>query len=65
MSKPEQIHRTLKARGTRLSDFLKRELAHSAERPTMQEWLERTKDAKPIRTRRTPAQVIRDLRASR
>jgi hypothetical protein len=45
-----------------LSDFLKKELARSAERPTMEEWLERTKQAKPIRARSTPARVIRELR---
>ncbi|MGA2038023.1 MAG: hypothetical protein ABSH42_02005 [Bryobacteraceae bacterium] len=66
---PEPVHRTLKSRAARegmsLSDFLKRELARSAERPTMQEWLERAQDAPPIRSKRTPAQVIRELRDSR
>jgi hypothetical protein len=45
-----------------LSDFLKRELARVAERPTMREWLERTEQVKPNRARRSPAQVIRELR---
>lgn len=66
---PEHVHGTLKSRAARegmsLSDFLKRELARAAERPTMQEWLERTQQAKPIRTRRSPAQVVRELRDSR
>jgi plasmid stability protein len=66
---PDDVHRTLKARAVRegmsLSDFLKKELARAAERPTMQEWLERTQQAKPIRSRRSAAHVIRKLRDSR
>ncbi len=63
---PEQVHSTLKARAARegmsLSDFIKRELERAAERPTMQEWLERTQSAKPIRAKRSAAQIIRELR---
>ena len=63
---PEQVHSTLKARAARegmsLSDFIKRELERVAKRPTAQEWLERTQQAKPIPTKRTAAQVIRELR---
>ena len=63
---PEQVHRTLKARAARegmsLSDFIKKELEHSAERPTMREWLESTRQAKPISTKRSAAQIIRELR---
>jgi antitoxin FitA len=63
---PETVHGTLKARAARegmsLSDFLKRELERVAERPTMQEWLERTQQAKPIAAKRTAAQVLRELR---
>lgn len=66
---PESVHGTLKSRAARegmsLSDFIKRELKRVAERPTMQEWLERTQQAKPIRSRRTAAQVIRQLRDER
>jgi plasmid stability protein len=66
---PEQVHGILKSRAARegmsLSDFLKRELARAAERPTMQEWLEHTQQGKPIHARRSPAQVIRELRDSR
>ena len=66
---PEHVHSTLKSRAARegmsLSDFLKKELARAAERPTMQEWLERVQQAGPIRTRRTPAQILRELRDSR
>ena len=66
---PDQVHGTLKARAARegmsLSDFLKRELARSAERPSMQEWLERTQQVKPLRSKQSAAQVIRELRDSR
>jgi antitoxin FitA len=63
---PEQVHRILKARAARegmsLSDFIKLELESSAERPTMREWLERTRQAKPIPTKRSAAQIIRAMR---
>lgn len=66
---PEQVHRTLKARAARegmsLSDFIKRELEHSVQRPTMQEWLDRVAQNKPIRARQSAAQIIRELRDSR
>lgn len=66
---PEDVHRTLKARAARegmsLSDFIKRELKRSAEQPSMLEWLERTKQLKPIRGKQTAAQIIRELRDSR
>jgi plasmid stability protein len=63
---PDQVHGILKARAARegmsLSDLIKRELQHSAERPTMREWLERTRQAKPIPSKRSAAQIIRELR---
>lgn len=66
---PEEIHRVLKSRATRegmsLSDFIKRELARVAEKPSIQEWLDRTLQAKPIIGSRTSAQIIRELRDSR
>jgi len=66
---PDSVHGTLKSRAARegmnLSDFIKRELERVAERPTMQEWLDRTQQARPIPTRRTAAKVIRDLRDER
>jgi plasmid stability protein len=66
---PDQVHRTLKSRAARegmsLSDFIKRELERSAERPTMQEWLERVAQTKPIPARRSAAEVIREMRNSR
>lgn len=66
---PEQVHSTLKARAARegmsLSDFIKRELERTVERPTMREWLERTQMAKPIPGKRSAAQVVRELRDTR
>lgn len=66
---PDFVHGTLKSRAARegmsLSDFIKRELERVAERPTMQEWLERTQQAKPIRAKRTAMQVVRELRDER
>ena len=66
---PEEVHSTLKARAARegmsLSDFIKRELASSAERPTMREWLEMTQRAKPIHSKQSAAQIIRELRDTR
>jgi len=63
---PDRVHSTLKSRAARqgmsLSDFLKRELERVAERPSMQEWLETTRRAKPIPSKTTAAQVIRELR---
>ena len=66
---PEHVHGTLKSRAARegmsLSDFIKRELEHAAERPTMREWLERTQQAKAITAKRTAAEVLRELRDER
>ena len=66
---PDSVHGTLKSRAARegmsLSDFIKRELERVVERPTMQEWLERTQQAKPISSTRNVAQVIRELREER
>ncbi len=63
---PDEVHRVLKARAVRegmsLSDFLKRELAITAERPSLQEWLEQTKQIKPIGSKVNSAQVVRKLR---
>lgn len=66
---PEQVHRTLKSRAARegmsLSDFLKRELERSAERPTMREWLEQTRQSKPMRYKQSAARIVRTLRDER
>ena len=66
---PEPVHGTLKARAARegmsLSDYIKRELERSAERPTMREWLELTQRAKPIPAEGGAARIIRQLRDAR
>lgn len=66
---PDSVHGTLKSRAARegmsLSDFIKRELERVAERPTMQEWLARTRNAKPIPAKMRAARVIRELRDER
>jgi antitoxin FitA len=66
---PDKVHGILKARAARegmsLSDFIKRELVRTAERPSMVEWLERKEQAKPIFSKSSPAQAIRELRNSR
>jgi antitoxin FitA len=66
---PERVHGILKARAARegmsLSDFLKRDLERAAERPTMREWLERTEQAKAIPSKRSAAQIVRELRDGR
>ncbi len=65
----DEVHSKLKSRAARegmsLSDFVKRELKRSASLPTMQEWLETTRQAKPIPTDISSAQMIRKLRDSR
>ena len=66
---PEQVHSTLKARAARegmsLSDFIKRELERTVERPTMREWLMRTQQAKTISTKRSAARIVRESRDAR
>jgi len=66
---PDHVHGTLKSRAARegmsLSDFLNKELARVAERPTIEEWLDRAQQAKPLRGKTSPAQAIRELRDSR
>jgi plasmid stability protein len=66
---PEDVHGILKARAARegisLSDYIKRELEHSAERPSMREWLDLTGNMKPIPSKRSAAQMVRELRDAR
>jgi plasmid stability protein len=66
---PGEVHSTLKARAARegisLSDFIKRELKHMAERPSAREWLERTRQAKPIPSVKSAARIVRELRDER
>jgi hypothetical protein len=66
---PDSVHGILKARAARegisLSDFLKRELQHVAERPSMTEWLERTAQAKPLVMNRSSVEIVREMRDSK
>jgi nicotinamide mononucleotide adenylyltransferase len=66
---PDEVHSTLKARAARevmsLSDFIKKELERAAERPTMREWLESARQAKPVSGKRSAAQIVRALRDAR
>ena len=63
---PDPLHRKLKARaaleGKSLSDYLLREIGRVAERPTMDEIVERLARLSPVNSRVPPAQVIRDER---
>ena len=65
---PDTVHGILKARAARegmsLSDLIKRELEHIAQRPSMGEWLERVSKAKPVRSKVSSAELIRELRDS-
>jgi antitoxin FitA len=66
---PDHVHGILKARAARegmnLSDYIKRELEHIAERPSMREWLDLTQKMKPIPAKRSGAQIVRELRDAR
>jgi len=66
---PDEVHRTLKARAARegmsLSDYIKKELRRMAERPNLREWLERVARRRPIKTKKSAAQIIREMRDSR
>lgn len=66
---PEALHRALKARAARegmsLSDYIKRELEQTVERPTIREWLDRVQQNKPLKSNRSAAQAVREMRDSR
>lgn len=66
---PNEIHRTLKSRAARsgmsLSDYLLAELRKVAERPTAEELVLRLAELPAIRTRTSPAAVVRATRAER
>lgn len=65
---PENLHRLLKARaaqeGMSLSDFIKRELEHTMAKPSLREWLDMVGRSKPIPSKRSGAEIIRQLRDS-
>lgn len=66
---PDQVHSVLKERAARegmsLSDFIKNELERTAERPTMRDWLDGARRAKPVFSKRSAAQIVRELRDAR
>jgi plasmid stability protein len=66
---PEGLHRKLKARaahaGKSLSDYLLDQIRREAERPTMEELMKRLAALPPVKTRLSPAEIIRQERAKR
>jgi len=66
---PEALHRKLKARaaqaGMSLSNYLLREMRKVAERPTMEELLERLKRRTPAHVTESPAEILRAERERR
>lgn len=66
---PDSVHRTVKSRaaleGLSLSDYLLRMVRHSAERPTIEELLERARRRGKVKLPVTSAQLIREERDSR
>lgn len=63
---PDEIHRTLKVRaaaaGKSLSDYVLAELKILAQQPTLAEMAERLRTRPPVKTRLTPAEIIREHR---
>jgi antitoxin FitA len=66
---PDVLHRRLKARaalsGLSLSDYLIREIAKIAERPTLDEMRERLQERESYRGKKTPTKYLRVERDSR
>ncbi len=66
---PDRVHGILKARAARegmsLSDFLRKELEKVAELPSMREWLESTRQLRPIPSTKSSAQIVREMRDAR
>lgn len=63
---PDDLHRTLEARaaklGMTLSDYLLSEIEQVADKPSLQEWLERVKAHEPVELDEPPAVTMRRLR---
>ena len=63
------MHRKLKARaalkGLSLSDYLVRELTQIAEKPTLEEWIERVASRSPVKLSEPAAVSVRRDRDSR
>lgn len=68
-SVPDEIHRTLKsraaARGIALSDYALEILRREATRPTQEEMLRRFAALTPVKTRESPATIVRKGRSTR
>lgn len=66
---PDSLHRKLKSRaameGLSLSDYVRREMEHVAERPTPKELAELIAKLPPVRYKTSPAEIIREERARR
>lgn len=63
---PDDLHRTLKVRaakmGMTLSDYLLSEIERVAEKPTLQELMERLAQREPVELHEPPDVTIRRLR---
>jgi antitoxin FitA len=66
---PADLHRRLKSRaaleGVSLSDYLLMEIRQVAERPTVQELVERLESRTPVNYRISPARILREERNRR
>jgi plasmid stability protein len=66
---PDDLHRALKVRaareGTTLSELIMRELPRIANKPSLEEILERIKSREPVNGLETTADLIREDRDSR
>jgi hypothetical protein len=64
---PDDLHRELKRRAAAealtLSDYLKRELANIAGRPSLSEWIERVQNREPMELSRED--IVSAIRAHR
>jgi antitoxin FitA len=66
---PDSLHRKLKVRAAQanmsLSDYLIREVAAAADRPTIEEIIARIEQRKPVTTSETSADAVRAERERR
>jgi plasmid stability protein len=66
---PDDVHRTLKARaakaGMSLSEYLLRDVVDIAQRPTLEEMVERIRNRPMVRSRVSSAELIRESREER
>ena len=66
---PEDVHRKLKARAARegrtLSEMLRQELEEFANRPSLEEVLERIQTREPVTLTESAAEIVRAGRAER